>query len=126
VVSVRQVQIPNDRTRPRTRRHGYADEGVHEPIGRRLTRLVAQTPADDCAAVEIPIVLGVLGADTLPALTRFLNDESNPSLTRIPAVTAIAAIAAIAAIERIGVMHPGRRDDCIAALRPQLARHRAL
>jgi hypothetical protein len=80
-----------------------------------LIRLVTRLPNDDWASDEIPVVMGMLGADSLPALTRCLNDESDPSLNRIPAVTAI---------ERIGAMHPDRREDCIVALRHQLARHR--
>ncbi|MBI3651912.1 MAG: DUF1186 domain-containing protein [Acidobacteria bacterium] len=66
---------------------------------------------DDYSADELPVVYGMIGAASLPALTGFLANQAKDSYARITAASAI---------EAIGAKHPEARSQCVAILMQQL------
>lgn len=69
---------------------------------------------DEYALVELPVVLGMLGSEALPALTAFLGRRD---------VGPFARGGAAEAIGKVGTTHPATRAVAVAAIAGALAHH---
>lgn len=70
-------------------------------------------PENDWSHSEIPIVLGMMGAATLPDIQQYLADQTRDPFGRISAPTSLA---------EVGTRHPEARDQCLDLLAQQLAK----
>lgn len=74
-------------------------------------------PENDWSHSEIPIVLGMMGAATLPDIQQYLADQTRDPFGRISAPTSLA---------EVGTRHPEARDQCLDLLAQQLAKKRTI
>lgn len=65
----------------------------------------------DWIGEEIPVVMGMIGPQSIPALKAYLNT---------PEKEFWAAVTVAHSLEKIGNQHPESRDDCVAALQHTL------
>lgn len=76
-----------------------------------LLRVLERDVADPWVFLEVPQVLGMIGAPTLPGATLVLFDEARDERVRVGAARAMTEVAH---------EHPDRRDEVVAVLTRQL------
>ncbi|CAN5899444.1 hypothetical protein BH23GEM7_BH23GEM7_17960 [soil metagenome] len=85
-------------------------EAAIEPLIARFH----ESDEDDWVAEELPEVFAMIGPAAIPALSRYLQDRSQPRWPRMTAATSLKNIARD---------HPETRGEVVAALVEQLDRH---
>lgn len=91
------------------------DATAAPPLLDRLANADAEgDDGDEYAMAELPVVLGMLGPEALPALTAFLGRREVGPFARGGAAEAIA---------KVGKAHPTARDAAVAAVAGALAHH---
>lgn len=80
-----------------------------------LVRLYQTLPDDDWLSSELPKVFSLIGPAAIPAIQRYLSDDT---------VDEFCKIGAPSCLEMIALNHPGHRADCIAVLEDQLSAHK--
>ncbi len=77
-----------------------------------LVRLYETLPDDDWLSPELPKVFSLIGPAAIPAIQRYLSDDTIDEFLKIGAPSCL---------EMIALNHPDNRDDCIAVLGGQLS-----
>jgi Protein of unknown function (DUF1186) len=85
-------------------------EAAIEPL---LSLLKKEYEDDEWAIEELPEVYALLGPAAIPALARYIDDESHSSSARTTASSCL---------EKIATQYPESRDECVAILTQQLER----
>ncbi len=85
-------------------------EAAIEPL---LSLLKKEYEDDEWAIEELPEVYAMLGPAAIPALARYIDDESHSSSARTTASSCL---------EKIATQYPESRDECVAILTQQLER----
>jgi hypothetical protein len=87
-------------------------EAAIEPLIDLLPELIDPEDGDDWAQGDFPVVFGLIGPAALPALDRYLSDDSYGIFSRTTASHGLRAIAE---------QHPASRPECVAAIERVLA-----
>jgi hypothetical protein len=85
-------------------------EAAIEPL---LSLLKKEYEDDEWAIEELPEVYALLGPAAIPALARYIDDESHSPSARTTASSCL---------EKIATHYPESRDECVAILTQQLER----